>query len=307
MNKIQVSYTLMWLFVLPFFITSCDNFEGEQQIPSYIKVEGFTLVENPDIQIPQDEGFLSTEISDAWVFVDNELIGAFPLPCSVPVLEKGYHKVEIRPGVIYNGMQGTREAYPFYTTAVMEMDLKEGQEVVFPTSEIMYNSRYATFPNVYEFFEEPYVSFALTDTTNGQKERMPLLSGCDSVKYGNGCGAIYFDNSGKNKYISIDSVHCTNKNGTVLEIDYHSNIPFEVGIYGRQSSTSAPRYVSVMRLKPNSEKGWQKMYILFNKAWGNLGFTENFRFYFEAFNPDGVSNGYIHIDNVKLIHYPNQY
>ena len=101
------------LSIIAFVIMSCNNFEGEQEIPAYIKIEGFDLVENPNLSIPQDEGFLTSEIKDVWVYVDNAFIGAFPLPCSVPVLQEGRHKVDIRPGVLYNGMQGTREAYPF--------------------------------------------------------------------------------------------------------------------------------------------------------------------------------------------------
>ena len=94
-----------------------------------------------------------------------------------------------------------------------------------------------------------------------------MLSNSDSVKYGNSCGVIYFAEGGENKYISIDSIYCTNKNGTVLELDYHSNIPFEVGVYGRSSSASAYQYVSSVRLAANEGKGWQKMYILLNKVW----------------------------------------
>ncbi len=306
MKKITRLSAIFTTVVLSLLCVSCNDFEGEQEVPSYLRVEGFTLRENPEIAVPQDSGFLSNEISDVWIYVDNKLIGAFPLPCSVPILQKGVHKVDIRPGVLYNGMQGTREAYPFYTTSIKNINLIEGQEVDFSEAEITYNAQYSQISSL-ELFEEPYNNFMLTDTSNGQLLRMPMCSDPDSVKNGLGCGAIYYDSNGNNKYIIIDSIYCTNKNGTVLELDYHSNIPFEVGLYGRASSASALTYVSVMRMLANEEKGWKKMYILFNKAWGSLDYPEYYRFYFEAFNPDGVSNPYIHIDNVKLVHYPNQY
>ncbi len=307
MNKFKHTAALVAVFLSAFFFAGCDDFEGDQHIPSYLRVDGFTLVENPNINISQDSGFLSSDIRDVWVYVDNEFIGAFPLPCSVPILKKGQHRVDIRPGVLYNGMHDTREAYPFYTTAVKTIDLVEGEEVAFGDAKIMYNDTYAQFPGLYELFEGPYNNFMLPDTVNGQFVRMNVISNNDSVRYGNSCGAIYFDQEGRNKYISIDSVYCTNKNGTVLELDYHSNIPFEVGIYGRSSSQSAPRYVSAMRVTPSNEKGWQKMYILLNPVWKNLGYPEYYKFYFEAFNPDGKTNTFIHLDNIKIVHYPNQY
>lgn len=294
------------LSIIAFMIVSCSNFEGEQEIPAYIKIEGFDLVENPDLNIPQDNGFLSNEIKDVWVYVDNAFIGAFPLPCSVPVLQEGRHKVDIRPGVLYNGMQGTREAYPFYTTIIDSLDLVPGKEVNFTKREVMYDNNKCQFPNLYELFESPYTGFELADVTDGNAEKMNIISN-DSVLYGNACGAIYFSSEGKNKYISIDSVYCTNHNGTVLELDYHSNIPFEVGIYGKNSSSSSYKYISAMRVTPNAEKGWQKMYILLNKVWSNLGYPNYYRFYFEAVNPDSKANTFIHLDNIKIVHYPNQY
>ncbi len=299
-----------WTFcvlALCFLFVQCNSFSGEQEIPAYIKIEGFNLVENPDISLPQEEGFLTSDIRDVWVYVDNELIGAFPLPCSVPVLTTGKHKVDIRPGVLYNGMHATREAYPFYTTIIDTLDLVEGKEVVFTKKDIMYNAERSQFPNLYEMFEDPYVNFELLVNAAEEATEMPMVVDEDSVLYGNMCGAIYYNPNGKNKYITIDSIYCTNKNGTVLEIDYHSNIPFEVGIYGKSSSASSFESVSAVRIYPNAEKGWQKVYILLNKVWSMLDYPTYYRFYFEAFNPDEKNNTFIHLDNIKVVHYPNQY
>ena len=73
MNKVKRLLTL--LFVLVFFV-QCDDFEGEQEIASDMGIDGFSWVSNPDIAIVQDEGFLTCDIRDVWVYVDNELIGA---------------------------------------------------------------------------------------------------------------------------------------------------------------------------------------------------------------------------------------
>lgn len=302
MKKLKLTFlTLAFLFV------QCNEFSGEQEVPAYIKIEGFNLVENPNISIPQDEGFLTSDIKDAWVYIDNDLVGIYPLPCSVPVLKTGRHKVDVRPGVLYNGMQATREAYPFYTTAIDTLDLVEGKEVVFTKKDIMYNDEKAQFPNLYELFEDPYVNFELLVNAAEEATKMPMVIDEDSVRYGNMCGAIYYDANGKNKYITIDSIYCTNKNGTILELDYHSNIPFEIGVYGKRSSAASYESVSAVRIYPNEAKGWNKVYVLLNKVWGMLDYPNYYKFYFEAFNPDQKENTYIHIDNVKVVHFPNQY
>lgn len=301
LKRIPLLLALMVLFV------QCDEFKGEQEIPAYVKIEGFNLVENPELGIPQEEDFLTSDIRDVWVYVDNDFVGAFPLPCSVPILKQGRHKVDIRPGVLYNGMHATREAYPFYTTIVDTLDLVPGKEIVFPRKDIMYNAEKSQFPNLYELFEDPYPNFQLATNAAEETEKMAMVVSSDSVRYGNACGAIYYNSNGKNKYITIDSIYCTNKNGTVLEIDYHSNIPFEVGVYGKRTTASASEYVSAIRLNPNAEKGWQKVYVLLNKVWGMLDYPVYYKFYFEAFNPEEKTNTFIHIDNVKVVHYPNQY
>lgn len=295
----------LFLFVAILFC-SCDDFDGEQEIPSYVKFDGFEMVDNPDITPSQTEDMLTSDVRDVWLYVDNIFIGAYPLPCSIPVLKEGKHKIDLRPGVIYNGMNNTREAYPFYTTVIDTLDLVPGKEVEVTRNEIMYDSDKMTIPFL-ESFEDPYIGFQQADFTNDNPEKMIVISSNDSVRYGASCGAIYYDVNGKNKYISVDSIHCTNTNGVVLELDYHCNVPFEVGIYGKSGSSSTDSYVSAVRITPNHSKGWQKMYVILGKVWGQLGYPSDFRFYLELINQNGISGAYVHIDNVKLIHFPNQY
>jgi hypothetical protein len=110
-------------------------------------------------------------------------------------------------------------------------------------------------------------------------------------------------NSNSYKIMSKDSISCSNTSAMILELDYHCNIPFEVGIYGAASSSSAYKYISAMRLNANNDKGWQKVYIILGKVWGYLSYKP-FKLYFEPKNPNNVSNGFVHIDNIKIVHYP---
>jgi hypothetical protein len=89
---------LLFLFIPLLF--SCNKFDGDQTIPSYIHIDKITVVDNPTL----NEGSLSNKITDAWVYVDEELIGAFELPATFPVLKKGKHKISIHPGIKLNGI-----------------------------------------------------------------------------------------------------------------------------------------------------------------------------------------------------------
>jgi hypothetical protein len=127
----------------------------------------------------------------------------------------------------------------------------------------------------------------------------------DSVEYGENCGAMYFEDGGHNRYISVDSIFFTGEKGIALEIDYHSNIPFEIGIYGRSSSAEANKYISSARLTPPQNNKWQKSYIILTNLWISLGEPTSFYIYLEAFNPNNTKNSFVHVDNIKVVHSPN--
>ncbi len=299
------------IILLAFAFTSCDSFQGEQEVPAYINFKGFYLVENPDFTFSQSDDLLTSDIRDVWVYVNGKFIGAFPLnpsdttfECVVPILKEGKHKIELRPGIIYNGINSMREEQVFYTTYIDTVNLVPGEEITIPKQPIMYNAARCSMP-FKETFESYFINFQQADIVGEEPLSMATTSG-DSVKYGNHCGAIYFENNGHNKYISKDSIFCNNDNGIILEIDYNSNVPFEIGMYGRSSSAEASKYISAVRLTPPQKGGWQKIYVLLSKVWNTLGYPTSFKIYLEAFNPDNVSNPFIHVDNIKFTQYPNE-
>ena len=284
-------------------LSSCDKFSGEQEIPSYIHFEGFYLEENTDFTFSQSSDLLTSDIRDVWVYLDGKYIGAYPIPCSIPILKEGKHKIDLRPGIIYNGMNNMREEYVFYTSHSDTLNLVPGEEIRIEKQPIMYNANKCSIP-FKETFESYFINFKQANVIGEEALSMNVISG-DSVKYGNNCGTIYFEEGGHNKYISVDSIFCNNTNGVILEIDYCSNIPFEIGLYGRSSSAEANKYISAVRLTPTQENEWKKSYIILTKVWKTLGYPLNFHIYLEAFNPEKTKNSFVHVDNIKVLHFPN--
>ncbi|NTV84545.1 MAG: hypothetical protein HGA23_09650, partial [Bacteroidales bacterium] len=88
--KIVLNRLSPWLFgVLPviLMISGCDKFEGGQTVPSYLKIDSIGFVTDNDLQ-----GTNSQKITDVWVYVDDDLIGGFEMPATIPVLAEGIHK-----------------------------------------------------------------------------------------------------------------------------------------------------------------------------------------------------------------------
>ena len=315
-------FKISCLFILTVLLYGCDEYKGEQTMPSYIRVKGFKVVANQDLnsQYVQKDGFLSSDIPDVCVYVtsgnEQKSLGAYSFAKDssgvvVPILEKGKHLIELHPGIKYNGMASTREYYQFYTYWQDTVDLQEGKIVDIDTMTVMYNS-YAVMNNVY-MFEDNFCPFS-ADTyidSNIQGPDMQIISG-DSVAYGNRCGAFYSNSSADDyKIISLDSVVCSNHNAMILEMDYHSNISFNIGLYGSVSAESKSYYIPCMRIYandnpvylPSDKRNWKKMYIILGKVWQQLEYRP-FKIWLQPVNDKNQKNGFVHIDNIKIVHFP---
>ena len=87
------------------FLLSCEVINTEEDIPSIISIESIEV-----------DGNHSSNITDAWVYIDNEFQGVFPLPANFPVLKTGELEIIIEAGIKKNGISSSRENYPFFTS-----------------------------------------------------------------------------------------------------------------------------------------------------------------------------------------------
>lgn len=312
-----------WILAICFALVvglfaSCDKYSGEQEIPSYLKIEGLELVANPNagFGFPQDSSFLTSAITEVAVFVTadgrQDNMGVYTLgkdgTLLIPLLKKGKCVIELEPVVKLNGMNATRAYYVFYTTAKDTIELEEGKIDTIHTKTVSYTTSTSICKRI--FFEDtfnPFTNAAITDSALAC--RMNLLSSKDSVAYGNRCGAFYSTSSKDNfKIITKDSIVGTGNKTMMLEFDYCSNIPFEVGIYGQASSAAQNYYISSVRMganystlyKPNDKRNWQKMYITLGKVWANIN-NNPFKLWFMPVNSSNNPKGFVHVDNIKLV------
>lgn len=112
------------LFAMAF--VSCNKFGG-QEVPAYIHIDSITVSCDYDVY-----GAPTSKITDAWVYVDDQIVGCFELPATFPVLERGKKKVTIMGGISVNGIGASRSPYPFYEPFVMrDVNLVEDSIVTF--------------------------------------------------------------------------------------------------------------------------------------------------------------------------------
>ena len=303
-------YLTLFLIVLVLF--SCKKFKGSQEIPSYVRVEPWTLTTNYRI-----EGAATQAITDAWLYVDGNLLGCYEIqPHSdgnyvmIPVLEKDSHTLQIYPGVKLNGISATRIQYPFYKPYVVNKVLKPGEVDTVRPSTTYYStdSTSVRFKRIaWEDFED--VNNIKLDSTSKSKTRIRQVSHrTDPNAWMDPLDTLNHYRSG---YIHLhDSINVfeiaskelrdlpTVGNYVLLELDYKCDQQFMVGMY-IHSGQHGIQDKELYYFKATDE--WKKVYINFSPTVTDCYYADYLKFYFRGVaGTSGSSNFYF--DNLKLIY-----
>ncbi|MEI6575965.1 MAG: hypothetical protein WCO63_07290 [Bacteroidota bacterium] len=280
---------LLFVFLGASFFLSCTAFNGEQSIPAYIHIDTILLHTNPETQ-----GSKSSKITDAWIYVDDELIGAFEMPCTVPVLMSGKHKVRVLAGIKMNGIASTRIYYPFYSAYSADITLEEKQtDTVRPT--VTYDP--ATVFVWTENFENGSSSL---ERTSRSDSTIQIVTTAPNVFEGSYSGAMYLGDTAKLFECSTIMNYSLPMNKAVfLELNYKTNNLLTVGIFGNSPSQVIQSSVMVL----NHTSGWNKVYINLTPAVESITDATSFKVFFGMFRETGVTRPEAFIDNVKLVTY----
>ncbi|NTW33304.1 MAG: hypothetical protein HGB12_11900 [Bacteroidetes bacterium] len=283
----SITYLIIFFFINIF--ASCELINPEEQVPAYIHIDKI------DLQITDSEqGSASQKITDAWVYIDDQLIGAFELPVTFPVLWSGTHTITVYAGIKVNGIAQLRAIYPFYAPYLINTKLV-------PDSIININPlvTYTTSTDFEwsESFEDGGISLVKTiysDTTLEQ------TSDSSKVFEGNYSGIIHLDNN-KNLFEckTIDSFVLPFSDVPVfLELNYKTNESIYVGIIANTPSGSESRGVLYL----NKSDVWNKVYINLKSAVNEYTDATDFQIFFHVEKTDGAQTSEILLDNIKLVH-----
>ena len=279
-----------------FFHSSCEKFDKEEAIPSYISIPSIQLVV-PD-SLKSIQGSASAKISDAWVFIDDKLQGTYELPAKFPVLKDGKHTLKIKAGIKENGIGSTRPAYPFYGEYIEELNLKTDSIVV-------------VHPKVYYL---SYTNFVWKENFEGVATTLKVSDYSDtSFKLVNN-SSLVFEGS-KSLYGAVDDTRrvlelkssnafqlSTNGNPVFLELNYKCNSPLYVGFIANNPLLPTPQ--PVITLNPTfdgTEYVWNKIYINLSDFLGEYYQATNFNIVFRFEKSDNVSVSEVFLDNIKLL------
>ena len=270
-------------------LTSCEKFSGDQTIPAYLKIDSIGFTSDYPTW-----GSASHSITDAWVYVDGELIGAFPLPANFPVLKQGSHVVKILPGIKKDGIAETRLAYPFYNPVQKTINLVPDEHTAFGTATSSYSSEAKLLWE--EDFEGTTISLDTTARSSVNITKTPAGSPLTFEKQHS--GIVVMDTS--NAYFEC----ATHKSFDIpyadvfLEMNFKTNNSVTVGV---MVYTGLIRYqVPIMTLFDTGGK-WKKIYIDLATSLNTYSGATLFQVMFYNSVDAGVSHAQIVFDNIKLL------
>ena len=198
-------------------LSACNIINPKEDIPVYLSVDSLSF--DPG----NIDGGSSEKITDAWIFINDDLIGSFELPLRVPILLEGAKRLGIFAGIKADGNSDSRKIYPFYTFYNGEVNLKQGVEITI--NPVLTYTSTATFAFIEDFEEGSFFTAAI----GGSCFEIDDPYG----KEGRGARLFLDDTNIECEIVRSESTALPGGGDPVyLEIDYKSNNAFEVGLVG---------------------------------------------------------------------------
>jgi hypothetical protein len=249
-----------------------------------------------------EQGAPTAKITDAWVSVNDRLLGVWELPARIPVLAEGRNTITVVPAVKRNGVFDDRLRYPFYTAWSGQADLvREGTSTIQPATTYTASSSFWI-----ESFDDPDFArlnvFPNSDTT---LERFTPATDPELLYIdGSPCGGFRLDAAHRYFGIYTDEDFLTNGGPVFLEMDYRCDVLLTIGVLYRFNNTDT--FDRLVYLVPTTQLGanmpWNKVYIDLSPGVNAAGVSQR-DFYIEASLPDGQGTGSVYLDNIKLVRF----
>jgi hypothetical protein len=286
-RSIISTFYYLFLTVLLCGFAGCKTFDRTEEIPAYVRISSISFTSNYPTQGTQNEKF-----TDVWVFMDGDLIGAFELPCTFPVLAEGEHAFVIRAGIKMNGTSTTRAIYPVVKGWEGTLNLNRGQAITV-TPSMTY------FPGAEFVWLEDFDAVGTTFTDSGAlvQNVFHLTSNAGEAFEGPRSGYARLDQDSFDLFVR-SSLYFPGLNPAYtplyLELNYRCNQSFSVGV-----QTAQREYRSVVVI--GASENWSKIYINLTDIINRPPASSGYSVYFTMRKSNDIAEPYLFLDNIKVV------
>ena len=271
---------LFLLFLL--FLLSCKKDIDTATVPAYIQIDSI-LFSNESI---------TTNITDAWIYIDEQLQGVYEIPVIFPVLEEGVHLIRVKAGIKSNGIATSRISYPFYSSFLDSLDFIS-DKISILNPEVGYLD--SINDDWIEDFEDLTFGPKIEKTDNSESDLIEFASG----PYNLYAGGILNDSLMLFEVSSEELKNLPQAGAPVfLELDYKCNTSFLVGVY-----TNYPQSVvskDILLVNPKNE--WNKIYINLTQTISEGINASSFKIFISMRRDFTLISNEVYFDNIKLLY-----
>lgn len=269
-------FSRIMLFFSIIFL-SCNK---EEPVPAYVYVKNIKVMPSSTF------GSNSSNVTDVWCVLNDNVQGVYEMPVKFPILASGETNVTFQAGIKMNGVAATRIAYPFYANYETTLNLVPGK---IDTIEPVVSYTASTNIAFKEDFENSNV-FVNAEATGIPTE---VFEGLSSAKL-NVSNTDTFVRAFSNKFTIPLS-----RAAVFIEIDYKNTHDFVIGIRGYNNAVSGGADI-INKLVITPKENWNKIYVNITSEVNQLQITE-----FDlilTYNGDANENVKILFDNIKVLH-----
>ncbi len=284
------------------FIQSCALLDTEEaSVPGYIYVPSFRYYTD-DTSSQSDgpyEGQNTQKFVDVWLSREGIALGTIGLPALIPVTGTTDSAIiTIDAGIMKTGQSDERVPYAVIKPFKKKMKFTPGVvDTVIPEFRYLSNRKFAFI----EDFDRTGMRFVINDLYKVAGDTILKVNDQRARTPGKNSGMLAFNQNSLRFQVRTERIAgLPGMNSPVfLELDYHTNLPLDIGYYYFEPGQPASGANSVIQLFPST--GWNKIYIALNLEIAPRKAGTEFIFYIGVYNPSAVLPE-VFIDNAKLVY-----
>ncbi len=281
-----IYFSLFFFFIIN--IVGCKK----DSTPSWLKIDQVNLSTNT-----VTEGENTHDITDLWVYMDNQQLGVWALPCEIPILADGKHTFTFFAGINQNGINNTKVIYPFYDRIDVDLNLIKSETTTY-TPTFKYKQGVAFVGK--EDFEDTGIILQNDNSVDTTSVRIITKTDYPSiVKYGNNCGYIHVSSSDTIAQVFTDISVALPSVDVYMEIDYRNTNTFALGLI--TPSTIIGPFLG-LNAQSSSDIQWKKVYVPLNKIIQDNP-ASSYDYFFTIDLDEGKTDGDVYLDNIKILYF----
>ncbi len=272
--------------------SSCSTFDPPVTIPIYGHIDSVHFTTTYNLQ-----GTASSKTPNVWVYLDDNPVGAFQLPCTFPMVGgNGTHNIKIFPAIILANGPSATSMNPLYKYYSVTLNMNQGSKYTFQPTSTYYP--WVKFPYMEDFENEPPGNQPQYITNGyGSTSTMIVTRTKGDVFEGKGSGMAAVDGT-HSKYIG-ETIADTlpTANATIyMEINYKATTYFELGMF---IGTDSINGLSPVEVLPSAV--WKKMYVDLSTVVQKNNTIGPYHVYFALNLESGHTNDTLLLDNIKIV------